>query len=107
MCLKATRFDLLQPGVSVVHLARQAYAVALTIVALIALAGAPDAAPLVQVSSTSPFGAACGSESGFPEGTNFVDSEAEPWIDVNPLEPDNKSWRGCKTLGQTVPAKVM
>jgi len=47
--------------------------------------------PLVQVSSMSPFGplAACGNFPGVAGGINFLDSEIEPWVDVNPANPDN------------------
>lgn len=51
--------------------------------------------PLVQVSSVSPFGALtnCGNfpgtiGSGTP-GTNYLNSEVETWVDVNPTDPDN------------------
>lgn len=47
--------------------------------------------PLVQVSSTSPFGALgnCGNFPGIFNGTNYVDTEIEPWVDVNPTDTDN------------------
>jgi len=47
--------------------------------------------PLVQISGASPFGplANCGNFPGIFNGTNFVDSEVEPWLDVNPADPDN------------------
>jgi hypothetical protein len=46
---------------------------------------------LVQVSSVSPFGAIedCGNFPGTFDGFNFVNSEVEPWVDVNPDDPDN------------------
>ncbi len=46
--------------------------------------------PLVQVSDNSPFGA-CGNFPGSvgPPGTLFVNSEVEPWVDVNPDNPNN------------------
>jgi hypothetical protein len=46
--------------------------------------------PLVQVSSQSPFGDLenCGIVPG-GRGLNFLHSEVEPWIDVNPTNPDN------------------
>ena len=69
---------------------------ATVVAAAIAVAGAAAWAalslgPLVQVSGTSPFGplAACGNFPGIFEGVNFVDSEVEPWVDVNPTDPDN------------------
>ena len=43
----------------------------------------------VQVSGTSPFPPGCGSNPGVPAGTNTPDSEVEPWVDVNPTDPDN------------------
>ena len=49
--------------------------------------------PLVQVSEVSPFGPleACGNFPGefFGIGVNFVDSEVEPWVEVNPTDPHN------------------
>ena len=58
-------------------------AVALTAVA----AGAvpQTASPPVEVSTTNPF-AACPPDG---EGINFPGSEVEPWIEVNPTDPDN------------------
>ena len=49
------------------------------------------AGPLVKVSGASPFGplANCGNFPGIFNGTNFVDSEVEPWVAVNPVDPDN------------------
>lgn len=46
--------------------------------------------PLVQVSGNSPFGA-CGDFPGTvgEPGTLYLDSEVEPWVDVNPADPDN------------------
>jgi hypothetical protein len=45
--------------------------------------------PLVQISGTSPFGALddCGNFPGIFDGSNFVDSEVEPWLAVDPLDP--------------------
>ena len=50
----------------------------------------PDPSP-VQISKDSPFGPleACGNFPGIFDGTNFTDSEVEPWIEVNPTDPDN------------------
>jgi hypothetical protein len=64
----------------------------------IALAALPAVAqegvgPLVQVSEASPFGPleACGNFPGetFDIGVNFVDSEVEPWVEINPTDPSN------------------
>jgi hypothetical protein len=50
--------------------------------------------PLVQVSDTSPFGGCTADkvqeqeESGAPDAEVFLDSEVEPWIDVNPTDED-------------------
>jgi hypothetical protein len=66
--------------------------------AIAMLASAPamaddDVGPLVQVSEESPFGPleACGNFPGefFGIGVNFVDSEVEPWVEVNPTDSDN------------------
>jgi hypothetical protein len=49
--------------------------------------------PLVQVSGKSPFGplTRCGNFPGMVAGTgiNFLHSEIEPWVDVNPTNPHN------------------
>ncbi len=49
------------------------------------------AGPLVQVSGLSPFGSLenCGNYPGIFNGTNYLNSEVEPWVEVNPLNPDN------------------
>jgi hypothetical protein len=66
--------------------------------AIALLASAPamaddDVGPLIQVSEESPFGPleACGNFPGevFGVGVNFVDSEVEPWVEVNPTDPHN------------------
>ena len=56
------------------------------------LAGAPAAGavtvgPLTQVSSTNPFATCAGGPAA--GGTNFPDSEVEPSVAVNPLNPSN------------------
>lgn len=59
---------------------------------LTASADALGTGPLVQVSEFSPFGALanCGNFPGnIDPGTVFLDSEVEPWVDVNPVNPDN------------------
>lgn len=76
------------------HASRCLCAAALAAVGLFAAtdsASAQTLGPLVQVSGDSPFGPVedCGSNPGDPPGTNFVDSEAEPWLAVNPAAPDN------------------
>jgi hypothetical protein len=57
-------------------------------------ASAATAFPPVPISELSPFGAAtdCGYFPSMLTGANsmlYVDSELEPWIDVNPTNPDN------------------
>jgi hypothetical protein len=44
--------------------------------------------PLVQVSATSPFPAGC-DDFADQSGEVFLNSEVEPWIDVNPVDPNN------------------
>jgi hypothetical protein len=61
------------------------------VVAAATLAGAAVAAaavaPLVTVTGTSPFVAGC---EGAPQsGTVYPGGEVEPWVDVNPADPDN------------------
>ena len=56
-------------------------------VALFAIAGVSQAVPPpTLVSFGSPFGGC--SIAGEP-GTNFLNAEVEPWIDINPLDPNN------------------
>lgn len=43
----------------------------------------------VQVSGSSPFDLTCGTNPGSPPGSFTLDSEVEPWVDVNPTDPDN------------------
>ena len=71
---------------------------AITVVAIAAAfdcvqpAAASDLAtvgPLVQVSGTSPFNSCTADDVGGQSGTNFPDSEVEPWIAVNPVDPNN------------------
>jgi hypothetical protein len=69
----------------------------LLLVGLLAVAGALAAAAAwadvfsastpIQVSGTSPF-AECTADSG-QTGTNFANTEVEPWVDVNPRNADN------------------
>jgi hypothetical protein len=43
----------------------------------------------VQISGASPFPTNCGTNPGATAGTNSLDSEVEPWADVNPTDADN------------------
>ena len=56
-------------------------------------AGNYSAGELVQVSDVSPFPPGCGIEG--QSGTLYVNSEVEPWVDVNPADPANiaGSWQ--------------
>jgi hypothetical protein len=74
-------------------------AVGLAVVAATGVSGA-SATPLqtsglIQVSDTSPFSPTCGLIPGVDptsptgEGINFLNSEVEPWVDVNPQDGDN------------------
>ena len=60
-------------------------------VTVVSPAGADNltADPLVQVSSTSPFAGCTADNVAGQPGTVFPDSEVEPWIDVNPMNPLN------------------
>jgi hypothetical protein len=51
-----------------------------------ATAGSLSRAPLTVLSGPSPF---AGCDISGQAGTNFLDSEVEPWVDVNPTDPDN------------------
>jgi len=51
-------------------------------------AGPATAAPPVQTSGASPL-AGCTTPAGPGPGVNVVDSEVEPSVDVNPVDPDN------------------
>jgi hypothetical protein len=44
---------------------------------------------LVQVSDVSPFAACTADNVAAQEGTNHPNSEVEPWVDVNPTNPNN------------------
>lgn len=52
-----------------------------------ALASPYTTGPVIQVSGTSPFSATCGLTPGV-DGTVFLDSEVEPWVDVSPVDSD-------------------
>lgn len=64
--------------------------------AIPAIAGPFTAGPLVQVSGTSPFLGCTADAVGDQSGTVFLNSEVEPWIDVNPTDTDNVVgiWQG-------------
>jgi hypothetical protein len=51
-------------------------------------AGVFTRSPLQDISVPSPF-AGCDISGLAAGGTNFVNSEVEPWLDVNPTDPDN------------------
>jgi hypothetical protein len=78
--------------------------------AIAMLASAPamadrDLGPLVQASEESPFGPleACGNFPGefFGVGVNFLDSELEPWLEVNPIAPTTSSPSTSRIAGRT------
>ena len=54
-----------------------------------ATAHSPAKGPLVQVSGTSAFLGCTADGVADQSGTVFLNSEVEPWIDVNPTDPDN------------------
>jgi hypothetical protein len=62
------------------------------VAALIVLAAVPSTAgpfavsPLTVISGPSPF---AGCDISGQTGTNFLNSEVEPWVEVNPTDPDN------------------
>jgi hypothetical protein len=58
-------------------------------VAAPAVAGPMTAGPLVQVSETSAFLDCTADAVGEQSGTVYLNSEVEPWIDVNPTDQDN------------------
>jgi hypothetical protein len=70
-----------------------AAAVAAAVAAGLAAATNFSTGPLVQVSGTSPFPASCGPENVAAQEQNggvlYRNSEVEPWIDVNPANPNN------------------
>src|SRR5919108_2614839 len=45
--------------------------------------------PLVQVSGSSAFAGCTADNVAGQPGTNFLHSEVEPWVDVNPTNPNN------------------
>ncbi len=74
------------------NLARTALVVVLVLTTCIGVAtaqAAPFAAtPPVEASGTSPF-TGCTTPPGPGPGVNFTNGEVEPWVDVNPANPDN------------------
>lgn len=60
-----------------------------TLGAVAVWAGALTAGPLVQASGDSPFDDNCGNFPGTPAGTVYLDTEIEPWVEVNPTNPNN------------------
>ena len=59
----------------------------LLLIPQVAWASSYVASPMVQVSGASPFAGDCGL-AGQP-GTNYRNSEVEPWVDVNPADTNN------------------
>ena len=71
------------------HLSTAFAAVVIGLVSVTGLSAASfTLGPLVQVSGATPFSAACDDAAG-QTGTAFLNSEVEPWIDVNPVDPLN------------------
>lgn len=64
---------------------------ALLFTLVVGIAGAGDLTPgpLVQVSGTSPFLSCTADATGSQSGSVFLNSEVEPWIDVNRTNPSN------------------
>ena len=64
----------------------------------VAWAGVFAASTPKKVSGASPF-ASCTADSG-QTGTNFANTEVEPWVDVNPTNPENivATWRSSSRL---------
>ena len=59
----------------------------LLLIPQVAWASAYEAGPLVRVSGPTPFVGNCGL--GGQSGTNYPGTEVEPWVEVNPTNPDN------------------
>ncbi len=66
-------------------------ALALLFTVMVGIAGASDLTPgpLVQVSGTSPFLSCTADAVGSQSGTVYLNSEVEPWIDVNRTNTSN------------------
>jgi len=60
-----------------------------TVGVLTASASNFKAGSLVQVSGTSPFATCTADNVSSQPGTNFLNSEVEPWVDVNPTNSNN------------------
>jgi hypothetical protein len=73
--------------------ARAATALAAAALALVLVTGVSAASftlgPLVQVSGVSPFAGCTADNVAGQTGAVFLNSEVEPWIDVNPANPSN------------------
>jgi hypothetical protein len=64
--------------------------VAYGVAALVAASPAPAAvSPLVQVTGPSPFAIGCAGEGHDPTGTVAENGEVEPWVAVDPANPDH------------------
>jgi hypothetical protein len=71
------------------HLSTALAAAVIALVSVTSLSAASfTLGPLVQVSGSTPFPAGC-DDFVDQTGTVFLDSEVEPWIDVNPKDPLN------------------
>lgn len=65
------------------------FAIVAFLTSVTALAGGFRTGPLVQVSGLSPFVGCTADDVAGQSGTNFLHSEVEPWVDVNPANPRN------------------
>lgn len=66
--------------------------IVLTVVATtatLANAGTFTVAPLTLISGPSPFASCTDGATGTPGETLYVNAEVEPWVDVNPTNPNN------------------
>jgi hypothetical protein len=52
-------------------------------------AGAAEVGPLKQITGPSPFSTCTADQVGTQSGTNYPQTEIEPWIDSNPSDPRN------------------
>ena len=85
------RIDTLSPGARSKPFPRRLGALLAIALASALSAPANVLGSQVQISGASPFGvlADCGNFPSQSGSINFVDSEVEPWIDVNPADADN------------------